>query len=196
MILISAGHHQRAQGAEFNGVTEYSLTTKWANRIADLLGVPGNRVPNGTLKEKIRFINDTIIQPKQTLAVEIHFNSAQIWKDLNANGVIDDNEMVHVGRGSETLYYPGSKIGLQVAETMQNALGQLLPPNRGAKEGWYQMNRAKGPDYFLARTKCTSIIIEPEFIDNLDVIENNFEDACILIALTLQKIANETFASR
>lgn len=188
MIFISAGHHAEKQGAEFEGITEYSLTTVWADRIFLLLGADNAiRVPNGYLADKVDFIN----KHNANLAVEIHFNSFKIWKDLNENGLIDDGELKYAGRGSETLYYPGSKKGLLAATTIQNALGDIFPPNRGAKEGWYKMNPANGPDYFLKKTKCISLIIEPEFIDNQDIITDNMECACYIIADTLQKIQGE-----
>jgi len=188
MILISAGHHEKAQGASFDGVTEYDLTVKWADRIALLLGEDSClRVPNGFLKSKIKFIN----KQNADLAIEIHFNSAKLWKDWNKNGHIDAGEMVNVGRGSETLYYPGSAKGKLAAEIMQQAIGHVFKPDRGAKEGYYQMNPAKGADYFLRRTNCTSLIIEPEFIDNESAINNNFDIGCTLIAATLLEIEQE-----
>lgn len=190
MIYISAGHHEKAQGAKYSEggdmFTEYQFTTEWADLIVELLSESCIRVPNGSLKSKIEFINKTA--NKGDLAVEIHFNSAKMWKDQNSNGVIDDDEMVHVGRGSETLYYPGSKTGKAAAESIQFAIEQILPPNRGAKEGWYQMNPAKGPDFFLAKSRCTAIIIEPEFIDNIDKIIKNKNAACHVIASTLLEI--------
>jgi len=187
MILISAGHHEKSQGASFAGVTEYDLTVKWADRIALLLGDDAIRVPNGFLRNKIEFIN----KQNADLAIEIHFNSAKLWKDWNKNGHIDEGEMVNVGRGSETLYYPGSVKGKLAAEIMQQAIGHVFKPNRGAKEGYYQMNPAKGADYFLRRTNCTSLIIEPEFIDNQTAINENFDLGCTLIAATLLEIQQE-----
>ena len=183
MMFISAGHHELKQGASYNNFTEFHFTTEWADLIVELLGDASVRVPNGTLKDKVRFINDRAT--KGDLAAEIHFNSAQMWKDGNANGVIDDGEMVNVGRGSETLYYPSSETGKKAAYDIQLALSAVLPPNRGAKEGWYQMNKSKGADFFLARTSCTSIIIEPEFIDNLGKIFEFKDSACYAIASSL-----------
>lgn len=183
MIYISSGHHEKAQGAKFNDVTEYHFTTEWADLLSKLIDCV--RVPNGTLSNKVAFINDSA--EKGDIAIEIHFNSAKMWKDQNANGVIDDGEMVNVGRGSETLYYPGSKTGQSLAEKVQQSLSKVLPPNRGAKKGYYQMNPEKGADYFLERTKCTAIIIEPEFIDNLDKIMDNKETAYEAIAQALKE---------
>jgi len=187
MILVSAGHHETAQGASYGGITEFDLTVQWADRIALLLGDQGLRVPNGVLKDKIEFINSNDVD----LAVEIHFNSAKLWKDWNKNGHIDDGEMVNVGRGSETLYYPGSTKGKIAAEIMQQALGHVFKPDRGAKEGYYQMNPAKKADYFLRRTKCTSLIIEPEFIDNQIALNEKFDIGCTMIAATLLEIQQE-----
>lgn len=183
MIFLSVGHHQNAQGASFGGITEYQLAQEWANEIMALIGDKVDRVPHGTLKEKVGYINDN--RSGKDLAVEIHFNSAKLWRDQNANGVIDDGEMKNVGVGCETLYYPSSITGIKAAEILQHAMSQVLPPNRGVKEGWYQMNPAKGADFFLKRTRCTSLIIEPEFIDNLEVLSENKHIACTAIATAL-----------
>lgn len=188
MIFISAGHHENAQGAKFNDVTEFSLTTVWADRIAELLGKKCIRVPNGTLKEKVDFINSV---SDVSLAVEIHFNSFKLWKDQNANGIIDDGEMINAGRGSETLYYPSSKTGVRAAKIVQQELGRVMQPDRGAKEGWYQMNKSKGADFFLAKCRCTALIIEPEFIDNLGTIHGKIDLACYTIASALLEITSQ-----
>ena len=194
MIFVSAGHHEQSRGAKFNNITEFDLTVVWANRIAELLDDKCFRIPGGRLKDKVKFINNWA--DKNSLAVEIHFNSAKMWKDLNKDGLISDDEMVHVGRGSETLYYPGkkkgdgrySRKGKEAATIIQDSLGQIMKPNRGAKEGWYRMNPKNGPDYFLRRTNCTALIIEPEFIDNTNAIKDNFDVACHAIASGLLEI--------
>lgn len=189
MIFVSAGHHEAAQGAKFNNFTEYDFTVEWADYIEKLIGVNAIRVPNGTLKDKVKYINERT-NGSTDIAVEIHFNSFKMWKDQNDNGVIDDGEMVNAGRGSETLYYPSSKTGKRAATIVQGALGSLMKPDRGVKEGWYQMNKSKGADFFLAKTRCTSLIIEPEFIDNIGVIFDNKEAACHSIASALLEVIN------
>lgn len=194
MIFISAGHHESSPGATYGKYSEYFFTVQYADIIAELIGDRGVRVPNGTLKEKVTFINDAIMNANDrsaNIAVEIHFNSAKLWIDQNANGVIDDGEMVNVGEGSETLYYPGSKRGKICAEIVQESLARVFPPNRGAKEGWYQMNPAKGPDFFLAKSKCTALIIEPEFIDNTKIIINNMDIASSVIADSIMEAMNQ-----
>jgi hypothetical protein len=60
--------------------------------------------------------------------------------------------------------------------------------DRGAKEGWYQMNPQKGPDYFLKATNCTALILEPEFIEHRDRIVGKREDGARAIADAIEEI--------
>lgn len=189
MICVSAGHHKHAPGACYGGYCEFEFTTEWADRVHYYLGEAGIRVPNGTLRNKAEFIN----KHNPNLAVEIHFNSAKVWRDLNKDGKIQDDEMVNVGEGSETLYFPSSPLGKQAAIMMQDKLGMLFPPDRGAKQGWYMRDPKRGANYFLQNTKCVSLILEPEFIDNTQVIIDNADVACNIIAATLLKIEKELF---
>ena len=176
MIYVSAGHHTEKPGACFEGFCEHYEAMLWQSAIANYLGHDGMVVPAGTLKEKVDFINS---RPRHNddVAIEIHFNSAM-------------KDQVHVGKGSETLYYPESKRGELVAAHVQNSMSALMTPDRGIKEGWYQMNKAKGPDFFLAKTVCTSIIIEPEFIHRKAKITGRRDKACALIAKALLEIIN------
>lgn len=162
-ICISAGHHPEKPGASIDGFVEHAEAVIWRDLLVGV--IPGAiSVPVGVLRRKVEFIN-TI---KPDLAVEIHFNDA--WLDRNGDGLVQEDE--HLGRGSETLYYPGSFRGRAVAEAIQAELGKVFGPDRGAKEGWYRMNPKFGPDYFLARTKCTALIIEPEFVANAETIKH------------------------
>ena len=189
MIFISCGHHKTAQGAEFDGITEYGLAGLWADRIVHILEDRALRVPNGTLKEKVGYINDRC--DRNDVALEVHFNSFKVWKDANDNGVIDDGEMKNAGRGSETLYYPSSKTGKAAALVVQGAIAQIMKPDRGIKEGWFRMNPSRGADFFLEKTHCNkSLIIEPEFIDNLAIISQNMDSCCHAIASALLEIDN------
>lgn len=172
MILISAGHHPYRKGASFEGFYEHDEAMFWAVAIVNGLGSKAMLVPPGLLKNKVAFINDREVE----LAIEIHFNSA---KDINGN---------RVGKGSETLYYPGNEKGRRAALTMQARLAPIFAPDRGAKEGWYQMNKDKGPDYFLAKTNCTALIVEPEFIHHKDFIVANRQKGCDVIVQSLTEI--------
>jgi len=170
MFLISAGHHQYAKGAMYEDFNEFDEAVIWQRKICEYLGDRARAVPHGKLWEKVHFINSI---PGAEIAVEIHFNSA-----VDADGK-------HIGRGCETLYYPGSREGLLVSEAVQSKLSCVYPPSRGAKEGWYKMNKANGPDFFLAKTRCTAIIVEPEFVHNADKIIEARDAGCTMIAKAL-----------
>lgn len=127
-------------------------------------------VPSGLLRHKTDFINKYANQ--HDLAIEIHFNA----------------DSQHAGKGCEALYYPGSKRGKKAAKEICNTLSAWFPPNRGAKEGWYRMDKSNGVDWFLAKTVCTAVIIEPEFIHHIHHIRENMDECCAALAHTLKEI--------
>lgn len=180
MIFLSAGHHVGAQGARWNGFTEWMEARQWVHIIHQL--IPSGHsivVPSGTLPRKVNAINSKATS--DDIAIEIHFNSAVV------NGK-------HVGRGCETLYYPGSVKGQNVAEILQDAMVPIFPPDRGVKEGWYRMDRPgvvdydgdvdgdEKIDYFLRETACPAVILEPEFIHHATLLMESRHMACISIA--------------
>lgn len=172
MILLSAGHNPSAKGAGYNDHYEYDEAVLWASEVANLIRgrMMVDIVPTGFLSDKIAWINK---QKEAVLLCEIHFNSDESKRQ----------------KGSETLYCPGSRKGKIAAEIVQKALAGIFPPNRGAKEGFYQMNPAKGPDAILAKTNCVALIVEPEFIYNYAVIEDRRHPACAALADSLVKAA-------
>lgn len=168
MIFVSAGHHPAAPGAKYEHFIEHDEAVGWAKLLVDALDEQGLLVPVGVLKTKVEFINTRSMAGD--VAIEIHFNAA---KDAEGN---------NVGRGCETLYYPGSTAGMALAECCQKALTKLFQPSRGVKEGWYHMNPAKGADFFLAKTSCPAVIIEPEFVHRHERIIENRDLAINLLA--------------
>lgn len=180
MLILSAGHYPNARGACFGDFCEHDEAVRWVSTIVHHINyrIGVLITPSLDLSGKVKWINS---QNSPALAVEIHFNS----------------DPKHKGRGSETLYCPGSEKGRLVASAVQNAIAPLLKPNRGIKEGWYRMDRPghedypgdiegdEKPDYFLKATKCPALIIEPEFIHNREVIESMRETACEAIAEVL-----------
>ena len=177
-ILVSAGHYPARPGARMGDFVEHFEAVTWRDLLVAELGDIAAPVPVGVLREKVAHINAA----GATLAVEIHFNDA--WRDRNGDGTVDDGE--HVGRGSETLYYPGSDEGLALAEAVQAELSAVFPPNRGAKEGWYRMDPKFGPDFFLAKTRCPSVIIEPEFVANAETIRSNRSSGIAVVARAIR----------
>lgn len=172
VYAVSAGHNPAAQGAEWKGVTEHSLATRWVESISRAIAAldPQGKVvtiPTGTLSSKIRSVNVA----DADIAIEVHFNS----------------DLKHSGTGSETLYSPGSSRGEALSKSIQAALSTICSPSRGAKEAWYQQgaNAGRVPDAFCSQTHCVAVILEPYFIHELERIEANQVAACIAIARTL-----------
>ena len=178
MLYISAGHHEHAQGASWHEYTEWVEAVRWRDIIVNTIGpAKAAVVPSGGLREKVAFINSG--NPRA--AIEIHFNSAIVGK-------------VHVGKGSESLYYPGSLAGGVLATAMQDELARFFKPDRGTKEGWHRMDKPgvvdyygdvdgdETPLYFLKKTICPAVIIEPEFIHNIQLIQDNRTSVCRAIA--------------
>jgi len=187
MIYVSVGHHVAAQGAEYKGITEYHLAGIYVDKICELLGDKATRVPNGSLKPKVTFVNER--QKKGDIAVEIHFNDFQVWVDANNNDVVDEGEMIRAGKGgSETLFYPGSIKGKAIAEKVQEDLGRIMKPDRGVAIGYYKRNKENGPNYWLRKTNCIAIMIEPQFINRINDIRNKMNEACASIASSLLEI--------
>lgn len=173
MIFISAGHYPAAPGAKYERFIEHDEAVIWASQLAKLVD-NSLLVPTGVLKEKVGFINERSLNGD--VAIEIHFNAA-----VNSEGE-------NVGRGCETLYYPGSSKGKILAMLCQDALAELFPPSRGVKEGWYRMDPSRGADFFLAKTICTAVIIEPEFVHRSQIITDNRNQAIEGLAEMLKEI--------
>jgi len=175
MIFISAGHYPAQPGATHERFVEHDEAILWRDLlIGKLVPLDVMSVPTGVLRSKIDFINART--QNGDIALEVHFNAA-----LNAEGV-------NVGRGCETLYYPGSEAGKDIATAVQEALADVFPPSRGVKEGWYRMDPSRGADFFLEKTRCPAIILEPEFVHRSDIIQDSRESACYLLAETIKEL--------
>ena len=174
-FALSIAHNTLEPGACSDaGVCENALSAGWTHACALYLRRMGHEVlviSRDSLEDKVDAVNEY----DPDAALEIHFNS-----NINASG-------------AETLFYPGSSSGRVLAGVVQSALvSRLQRFDRGVKEGWYQANPAKGPLYFLKKTGCPSVIIEPEFIYNDRWIKAHIHDGGETIALALDKWARET----
>lgn len=172
MIFISAGHHASAPGAKYERFVEHDEAVIWAEKLHEETERVSTLVPTGVLKEKVAFINERLMDGD--VAIEIHFNSAK-----NQHGE-------HVGRGSETLYYPGSEEGKELAGICQSILAHFFPPDRGIKEGWYRMDPSRGPNFFLAKTRCPAVILEPEFVHRFNLIREQRDNVITELARYLE----------
>lgn len=189
-LIISAGHNPSARGAHWQNSYEYDHTSIWVNRIANNLinrGVKVVQIPTGRLTDKVRNVNKTAVS-EPSIAVELHFNSAG---------------KTYV-EGNETLFYPGSKKGKRIAKEFNESFMQSARPfvkkDRGVKEGWYKMDRPgivdfygdkdgdEMPDYFLRKTACPALILEPCFMCQLPDIGDDWERVADSIADALYAI--------
>lgn len=163
MIVLCPGHHIADKGTHYRGFSEHDLAVEWVDDVAKKLTVPYTIV-NGKLSEKVRRINALDCD----LAIDFHFNGA--------------HAPVY---GCETLYSAKSEHSEYYAELMQDILARHFQPNRGIKIGYYKMDKARGLDYFLRETNCPALIIEPEFLMNIDRIEQAGPACCADIAAWL-----------
>jgi len=197
-VAVSAGHNPEAKGAKTRDpvdrnkfIAEYDETTVWqAELIKQLEGLKTDPnlylqpkfVQTGGLKAKVEEINAM----KPDLAIEIHFNAG-----------------AKTG-GCETLYAPNSVTGLKWAKVIHTAMAiAMANKNRGVKEGWYKMDRPgivdydgdvdgdEKPDYFLMKTQCVALILEPEFMYKIDNIRKKPLITCVAIANAVLQIADQ-----
>ena len=179
-VAISAGHNPAAPGAARHGVTEHQEAVEWVDQLISAITLYGDRdrklevmahkIPTGTLGAKVRHINNL----QCDLALEIHFNAAS------------DNR----ASGCETLYFPGSEKGRGAALAFQTDLSTAMETkSRGVKEGWYRMVTGGVPNYFLAKTNCTALILEPEFLEHISKIKRLRSLGCWSIATSIYLLA-------
>ena len=189
-LLLSAGHYPARTGASWKGTKEHDVAVKWVDEIADYLtwkGVNVVQIASKPLKDKVQNVNSWTLSD-DCIAVELHFNSA------GATYV----------QGNETLYYPNSKAGKSIATTynsrfIQSAMAWVVK-DRGIKEGWYKMDRPgiidfygdkdgdEMPDYWLRKTACPALILEPVFMCQLDDIGNEWVEVAHSIADALIEV--------
>jgi hypothetical protein len=183
-VGFGIAHYPTRHGASHGNANEHDESKVWtALTVAALeeAGVVCTVGPVGSLRPKVEALNEA----KCDLAIEIHFNSVS-----GGNA-----------QGSETLYYPGSTKGKAAALIMQKHLSLAMgTPDRGAKEGWYKMDRPgvvdwygdedgdEMPDYFLRKTNCPSLILEPEFIQQYGHIKNSRKVGTTAIAKAVLEI--------
>lgn len=169
-VAISAGHYPEKQGAVWDGISEFDEAQIWQREICESLrqwaiakavDVVVHETQWGGLRQKVAEINSQSCD----LAIEIHFN---------AGGTARTS-------GAEILIYPNSAGGMSIARRMMKPLAEAMETkSRGIKEGWYRMDRPhvidfEGDvmgdeviDYFLRETNCPALILEPEFMQQIE----------------------------
>lgn len=148
-LALVIGHGPKIdKGAENgNGTTELEWNQELANRIKSHLN--GSQLECKVIHrvtEKVSPTNE-VNAAKADFAVELHCNAY--------------NE---VASGTEVIYYPGSKEGQRLANTILSRIVPVLNlPNRGVKT---PQAGGRGMS-FLAKTNCPAVIAESMFIDNI-----------------------------
>ena len=171
-IFLAAGHYPAKPGACYKGYCEHDEAVLWTESFQELLGERVVVIPPGTLQTKADYINARV-QPGD-VAIEIHFNS-----------FVKAGE--HVGKGCVTLFYPGSSNGMALADVCQSAMASCFEPSRGCKEGWYRGKQERGAYFFLEKTRCPAVILEPQFIHLKESIVSNRAGCCFALATALTK---------
>lgn len=188
MIFISAGHHPTKPGACFGTFCEHDEALKWVLEICGNLhnlGLEYMQVPAAPLKTKVAFINAR----EAALAVEIHFNSAGKMVKSADSG---EEVFQHTGNGALTLYCPGSVKGKLLATKIQEGMETVFKRHwGGVMEGYYRMDKSRGVDFFLRKTKCPAVIVEPEFIHHKELIQQNRFEVCSKIAIGIKNYIDE-----
>ncbi len=144
-VVIDPGHGGKDPGSHAYGLVEKDLTLDLAFRLQRILTSKGiTTTLTRTTDEFISLENRAQManSSAKTIFISLHFNA-------------------HTDRsisGTETLYWPGSTKGRELASYIQSELGRrLVTRNRGFKP-----ERLK----VLEETKCTAALIECGFISN------------------------------
>lgn len=189
-VILSAGHYPAKSGASWEGTREHDVAVQWVDEIADyltLMGVEVIEIESTGLTEKVRNVNEWC-KTHDCIAIELHFNSAG----------------PKYVQGNETLYYPGSDEGKSIAEVYNeeffSRVEEYIVKDRGVKEGWYRMDRPgiidfygdedgdEMPDYWLRKTACPAIILEPCFMCQLDDIGDNWVECARAIGDAIKTV--------
>lgn len=156
--VLLVGHSFKKQGHGIDTFTEYMYNSNLAGDIItrfNSMDIDLIIKKRSSLEELPKEVNEL----KPDLVVELHLNAF--------NGVV---------QGTETLCHNRSKEAYKVAAIFQEELvSRLGLRDRGVKKlyegdnGYFLMNELNAP----------SIILEPFFMDNMDVLEGNFYESSI-----------------
>ncbi len=144
-VVIDAGHGGKDPGSHSFGLVEKNLTLDLAKRLEKILKAKG-------LSTELTRRTDVFVELEDR-AKKANTKKRTIFVSLHFNGHSDRS----IG-GTETLYWPGSDSGRQLASYIQSELGRrLVTRNRGFKP-----ERLK----VLEATHGTAVLIECGFITN------------------------------
>ena len=166
-IALSSGHGSHVQGA-VGIINEVEEARKVVDRVARMIVEGGGSCPT--------FHDDTSTTQQQNLQTITNWHNAQD-RDLDVSMHFNAYQPTSKPMGTETLYVTQSSLAASMASAVAGA-GEFI--NRGAKK--------RTDLYFLNYTTKPAILIEVCFVDSeadTDSYEDNFEEICTAIALTL-----------
>ena len=145
-FCINAGHccGEDPGAIGQKGTQEAYITRLIASHVRKYLEAHGHEAISISSKN-LGFVCRTSNESKCDYFISIHCNSA-----INKEA-----------RGTETFYYKGSKTGQRLAQCINDEIVNTLGTrNRGIKEN--------NTFYVIKHTKCPAVLVECEFISNLD----------------------------
>lgn len=153
-IFLSAGHHLKDTGAIANNQKENLLAIEFRDLILSVLkkNYPNHKVVVDNDNETLSQYLNRIQTGEGSVVLEIHFDSYN-QKAKGCTAFIADNH-------TEL----SKKMGEELTEFVSSITGTL---NRGVKTE-SQSNRGK---LALTRKKGTTVLIEMEFIDNVEAMK-------------------------
>ena len=144
-VVIDPGHGGKDPGSNAYGLVEKDLTLDLALRLQKILTSKG--ITTTLTRTTDEFIS---LEDRAEMA---NSSAKTIFISLHFNGHTDRS----IG-GTETLYWPGSEKGRELASYIQSELGRrLVTRNRGFKP-----ERLK----VLEETRCTAALVECGFLSN------------------------------
>jgi N-acetylmuramoyl-L-alanine amidase len=144
-VVIDPGHGGIDPGSHAFGLIEKNLTLDLAKRLERILASHG-------ITTRLTRKSDNYLDLTER-AEQANSDPRSIFVSLHFNAHTDRSIS-----GTETLYWPGSESGRELASYIQSELGRrLVTRNRGFKP-----ERLK----VLEKTKCTAVLIECGFISN------------------------------
>jgi len=144
-VMVSVGHYSDENTREI----EYPANLRVGQLLHSFLinnGFLCEIIEGGQLRDKVRSIN--IYNPD--IAVECHFNRLSYPHDPKK-----------YGSGYEVCIWQGSRSGRRLAGEILHQWKKRLPFKRRGTGVWERTDL-----YFLKKTYCPSIILEPLFLDN------------------------------
>lgn len=215
-ILLSIGHNGKFKGASFGKFNEYDEASVWVKTLYELLGKDIAILGlEGKLKHKVNFANDSqatiaveihFNSAKNINGINVGRGSETLYCPKSVKGKVlatavqrELGKIFKPSRGAKEGWYQmrnyplyrciagdsPDNIKYQGTWSAIEAVAISECNRRTLKYSSVEVKKPK-PDYFLAKTKMTAIIIEPDFIHRKEIIQEHRADACFRLSGVLK----------